>query len=202
MNSSSEKGHVSISELTQHIKNQIQEELKEESQKKFTYEFEMASLTSDVIVYHTETREILIIERQDGQLALPGGYVDIKDGETFLECAQRELKEETGYFASYEEFKEIGVFDSPDRDPRGRTITKAFYVEVVGDLPFRAGDDAVSLMWIPHRNLMHLNLHTLKTPKEPLAFDHNEIVTKFVREHTEYVTLSTQPIEQDTEGDN
>ena len=160
----------------------------------YEYEFEMSALTSDILVYREDTREILIIERQDGQLALPGGYVDIKDNETFLECAVRELKEETGFFADESNFKEIGVFSSPDRDPRGRTVTTAFYVKIKdGAMPFKAGDDAVNLYWIKSRYLMSFN-QVSTAPKEILAFDHNEIVTKFVLEHTEYVTLSAQPM--------
>lgn len=155
----------------------------------YEYEFEMSALTSDVLVYREDTREILVIERQDGQLALVGGYVDIKDNETFLECAQRELKEETGFFADLKQFNEIGVFSSPNRDPRGRTVTTAFYVKIKdGSMPFKAGDDAEELFWIPGEDLMKLFLVPLgsKSPKIDLAFDHNLIVTRFMKEFTDW----------------
>ena len=82
--------------------------------------------------------------------------------ETLEECARRELKEETGLTPTGE-MVELKSFSTVDRDPRGRTITVAFLVEI----PLteaKGGDDAAEARWFPLDGL------------PPLAFDHDEIL--------------------------
>ena len=82
--------------------------------------------------------------------------------ETLEECARRELKEETGLTPTGE-MVELKSFSTVDRDPRGRTITVAFLVEI----PLteaKGGDDATEARWFPLDEL------------PPLAFDHDEIL--------------------------
>jgi ADP-ribose pyrophosphatase YjhB (NUDIX family) len=63
-----------------------------------------------------------------GILALPGGFVD--EDET-VECAAvRELEEETSVRVTEDRLRLIGVFSRVDRDPRGRTITVAYFCEM------------------------------------------------------------------------
>lgn len=54
--------------------------------------------------------------------ALPGGF--LREDESVEECAWREIIEETGIKPI--SMKNIGVFSSCDRDPRGRIISNAF----------------------------------------------------------------------------
>lgn len=110
--------------------------------------------------------DVLLIERgwppYQGQMALPGGGVD--PGETSRAAAARELAEETGVRVAPENLVLVGVYDRPDRDPRGRYVTAAYVVTVPDDTTAQAGDDAAAVQWAP-----------LKAPGE-LAFDHGEIV--------------------------
>ncbi|MFI1586136.1 NUDIX domain-containing protein [Embleya sp. NPDC020630] len=128
-------------------------------------ETEIVQMTSDVVVT-TPDSHVLLIERgwdpHKGSWALPGGYVDA--GETFRVAAARELAEEACLWVDAEELREVGVFDRPDRDPRGRFVTVAYAITVPAGTTAQAGDDAVAAVWWPLAAL------------PPLAFDHAEIV--------------------------
>jgi 8-oxo-dGTP diphosphatase len=121
--------------------------------------------TADVVAV-TDDDRVLLIERgwppHQGAWALPGGHVD--PGETSLAAAVRELEEETGVRVNPADLTPIGVFDRPDRDPRGRYVTVAYRVQVPSGTSIVAGDDARNTEWFPIDDL------------PPLAFDHADIL--------------------------
>lgn len=83
------------------------------------------------------------------------------------DCAKRELKEETGM--EVRSLKYLGTFSEVNRDPRGRTITIAYYAvveksEVVG------ADDASQARWFPIDLI------------PSLAFDHDKILQMALEE--------------------
>src|SRR5687768_8044699 len=88
--------------------------------------------TADVVATSPDGH-VLLIERgwdpHKGQWAHPGGHVD--PGETSRDAAARELAEEAGVYAAPEELDQIGTFDQPDRDPRGRYVTVAYHLTVI-----------------------------------------------------------------------
>ncbi|MEU8839957.1 NUDIX hydrolase [Streptomyces roseus] len=128
--------------------------------------FETIRYTADVVVTTTDGH-VLLIERGwppfKGAWALPGGHVDA--GETSRATAARELAEEAGVYATPEELVQLGVWDQPDRDPRGRYITVAYHLTVIPGTAIEAGDDAVNARWWPLNDL----------PAQ-LAFDHAKII--------------------------
>ncbi|MBT2425243.1 NUDIX hydrolase [Streptomyces sp. ISL-112] len=130
-----------------------------------TETFETIRYTADVIVMTPDNR-VLLIERgwdpHKGAWALPGGHVD--PGETSREAATRELLEEAGVQINPAHLRQIGVFDEPDRDPRGRYITAAYLAIVPNDTVATAGDDAVRAAWFDINQL------------PGLAFDHATII--------------------------
>ena len=81
-----------------------------------------------------------------------------EDAET---CARRELLEETGLKADYVE--QFGTFTEVNRDPRGRTVTIAYYA-LVKKSEVKGADDAAQAKWFPIGNI------------PPLAFDHDRIL--------------------------
>jgi 8-oxo-dGTP diphosphatase len=67
--------------------------------------------------------KILLIDRADGMgYAIPGGIVRAR--ETIEQCALRETYEETGYQVQITGL--IGVYSSPGRDPRFRSVGIAY----------------------------------------------------------------------------
>ncbi|WP_330335738.1 NUDIX hydrolase (plasmid) [Streptomyces sp. NBC_00536] len=123
-------------------------------------------LTADIVAT-TPDGLVLLIERgwppHKGAWALPGGWVDA--GETSRAAAVRELAEETGLRVVEGDLRQVGTFDQPDRDPRGRFVTVAYAVTVPTGTAVQAGDDATSARWWPVDSL----------PAQ-LAFDHADIL--------------------------
>ncbi len=119
----------------------------------------------DVVV--VRDGKILLVRRKKepfaGKWALPGGIIE--EGESAEEAAIREVKEETGLSVKITGL--VGVFSKPDRDPRGRVISIAFSAVPTGGEE-KAGSDASSVKWFPITRL------------PDLAFDHSEIVEKFI----------------------
>ena len=118
--------------------------------------FAVTFVTTDVVVI--KSGHVLLIRRKvnpgKGLLALPGGFLN--PDEWIIDCAFRELKEETRIKVDKKVLKEHvvdqRVFDHPDRSLRGRSITHAYCVKLPdgGELPqVRGDDDAERALWIP-----------------------------------------------------
>ena len=84
------------------------------------------------------------------------------ENEPLEAAARRELFEEAGVVPP--ELQQLGAFGDPGRDPRGWTVSVAFWTRIAGDVTPRAGDDASAARWWPLNAL------------PPLAFDHADIV--------------------------
>lgn len=123
---------------------------------------------------------ILLIRRGrhpgKGLYALPGGFLNQE--ERIQDGAIRELKEETKIDVPkpilVNSIADNYVFDHPLRDPRGRTITHAFLIDLnLKKLPkVAASDDASMVSWIP--------LHELEFIQDKIYADHMQIITFFI----------------------
>ncbi|GGY77037.1 NUDIX domain-containing protein [Streptomyces anulatus] len=125
--------------------------------------------TADVVLL--AVGHVLLIQRRwyphAGSWALPGGHVDA--GETSLQAAVRELKEETGITVPVDALGQVGAFDAPGRDPRGRYVTVAYTATLPEPDAPTPLDDAADARWWPLTDL------------PPLAFDHADILTASTR---------------------
>src|SRR5262245_57461518 len=114
----------------------------------YCYPYPRPALTVDVAVFTLDVDQLklLLIRRKTvpfmGYWALPGGFVN--EGERVLDAAHRELQEETGVEGS--KLHEFGAFGDPGRDPRGWTITVAYFTLLDRDrIQTRAADDAAEV---------------------------------------------------------
>ena len=73
----------------------------------------------------------LVYRRDTQQWSLPGGMVDW--GEDIIHALKRELKEETG-LDCLQIKRLVGVYSSPDRDPRLHSISITIAIEVTGEM--------------------------------------------------------------------
>jgi 8-oxo-dGTP diphosphatase len=135
----------------------------------YTYDYPHPAVTVDILIFtiHDNDLKVLLVRRAlepfEGQWALPGGFVGM--GESLRRAAWRELKEETGVHAAF--LEQLGAFGHPDRDPRERVITVAYYALVpFARLEIRAASDAKEARLFSMREL----------PK--LAFDHSRILRR------------------------
>jgi 8-oxo-dGTP diphosphatase len=113
---------------------------------------------------------VLLVQRDwdpfEGRWALPGGHVE--PCESSQTAAARETAEETGIKVPSASLVQVGVFDAPGRDPRGRYVTVAYTALLQGMPAPTAGDDARAARWVPVRDLLD--------DPDALAFDHHRIV--------------------------
>jgi 8-oxo-dGTP diphosphatase len=134
----------------------------------YRYEYPHPAVTVDCVVFGLDegALNVLLIQRdQDpyqGAWALPGGFV--KMDEDLETAARRELEEETAVRDLY--LEQLYTFGEPERDPRERVITVAYFAIVnLFDHPVKAATDARNAGWFDTDDL------------PPLAFDHAGILS-------------------------
>jgi 8-oxo-dGTP diphosphatase len=132
-----------------------------------TYEYPRPMVTVDTVIFTVlgDDLKVLLIRRGiepfKGQWAIPGGFVGMEEG--LEEAARRELQEETNVTDVYME--QLYTFGAPERDPRGRTITVAYFALISADQrELAAATDSAEVGWFSVYDL------------PPLAFDHANIV--------------------------
>lgn len=127
----------------------------------------------DAIVFGYSKKEgvsLLLIQRKyepfKNSWALPGGFV-LAD-ESLETAVIRELQEETGITVNY--LEQLYSFGEPDRDPRQRVISIAYFglVKTSQFHELKASTDAENAAWFSIKKL------------PALAFDHKQIIRQAV----------------------
>lgn len=152
----------------------------------YQYDYPHPAVTTDIVIFtiRDDRLKLLLIRRGaepfKGNWALPGGFVGID--ESLEDGARRELQEETGVSGVW--LEQLYSFGAPDRDPRERVITVAYYALIPSDkLAIRAATDAEAVGWFAMDEL------------PDLAFDHADIVAmaqERLRAKLDYSTIAFQ----------
>lgn len=147
--------------------------------------YERPSITVDVVIFTLIDRElhVLLVRRKrwpyEGYWAIPGGFVQMH--ESLEDAARRELEEETGVRDIY--IEQLYTFGDPDRDPRTRVISVAYFALVRADRQrLRVSEESLDVRWFP-----------VRAAPSPLAFDHDRILATALarlRSKLEYTTLA------------
>ena len=172
--------------------------------------------TSDLLIFGIDSRvsgnvrslpkkyfSILLVKRNkepfNNKWCLPGGYVN--SNETSKEAAIRILEKETSLNDVY--MQQVGVYDSIDRDPRGRTVSSSYMALIDRtilkqeiskeaawfDIEVVEKEDVISVKLINEETISYdvkkitidkkTNEYEYKViNKSGLAFDHDEIIVK------------------------
>ena len=149
-------------------------------QEQFTYGHPHPAVTTDCVVFGFDgvRLNVLLIERggepYKGCWAFPGGFLEID--EAAPDGARRDLFEETGLQVT--NIEQLGAFTRPDRDPRERVISIAYFTlmrtaDVVG------ADDAAQARWFAIGRMPEL------------AFDHQQIFEQALERMSHYLKLKT-----------
>jgi 8-oxo-dGTP diphosphatase len=148
----------------------VNEVVVRETTDQYCYDYPRPAVTVDIILitFYDNDLKVLLIQRNhapfQGKWALPGGFVDID--EDLDDAALRELAEETNITDVY--LEQLYTFGQPDRDPRTRVITVAYFALLSADqaarLQIRGGSDAKHARWWSMYQLPEL------------AFDHDRIL--------------------------
>jgi 8-oxo-dGTP diphosphatase len=147
-----------------------------------------ANTVDTVIARMFESKlQVLLIKRKfhpdAGMWAIPGGFLDIKKNESLDNASTRELEEETK--VKDKVVRQLKTYGDPDRDPRDRIITTAYYALVdqifLDKTTIKASDDASDYMWADAYDLPEM------------ALDHAEILSDFLselRERVQYTPIA------------
>lgn len=113
-----------------------------------------------------------------GVPALPGGYIHAdKDADT-RDAAMRTLREKTGIASPY--LEQLATFAGPGRDPRGWSISVAYYALVPSALIDRAAHPEVTLIAVDEL--------------KGLPFDHRQIIDAALQRVRNKSSYSSLPV--------
>lgn len=157
-----------------------------------TLNFERPLTTVDIVIFAviSDKLHVLLVKRNNeagepcpDQWALVGGFVDVDQDATLEATALRKLMEKTGVQSPY--LEQLGSWGSRSRDPRGWSATHVYFALIPAESAITPvhGANTSDAKWTP---VIAGNV------KEPMAFDHPEILAAAIarlRSKVEYTSL-------------
>jgi 8-oxo-dGTP diphosphatase len=133
-------------------------------------QIEKPLFTVDSVLFtvHDGVLKVLMAKRAEspfvGYWGLPGGFIDVNVDENTDMTARRKLLNKTGLVPSYVE--QLQVISGPKRDPRGYSVTLAYYALVPHQIVEPKIASVESACWLSVSEL----------PNLLIAFDHLHII--------------------------
>jgi len=165
---------------------EVQRKKQEDDESSLLSRYEVPLVTVDIVLFTVEHNQlkVLLIQRKNAPFvnmwAIPGGFIHAD--ETLEEAASRRLFEETNVNNIY--LKQFASFGEPNRDPRCRVITVAYYALVSANkLTLEAHANAQDIRWYSMNDLPEL------------AFDHAKVIQRALsdlRRHVQSTPLAFQ----------
>lgn len=150
--------------------------------------YDNPQFTVDNVLFTVEQNQlmVLMVKRTippfQGRWSLPGGFVDIHQDDSTDMTARRKLKQKTGVLPNY--LEQLQVFSGLTRDPRGFSVTLAYYALVAYQHVQSHIATAEDARWINVNQLDEL----------PVAFDHKEIIAAGRRRLEQKALYSLLPV--------
>lgn len=132
-----------------------------------SYHFPVVTVDVTMVTIEDNCLKVLLIKRTrdpfKGKLALPGGF--LAQDEKAEHAVARIVKDKAGVNINEIYIEQLYAFDDPQRDPRGRVISIAYFALVPREkIKFESGEHLQAPLLFP------VSSHTT------LAFDHSHIV--------------------------
>lgn len=146
-------------------------------------DFPAPLVTVDSVLFTIIDNElrVLMVRRanhpQLGYWGLPGGFIDLASDRSTLDAAMRKLVEKCGIEPAW--LEQLASFSGPERDPRGWSVTTAYFALISWQACQPHARDVADARW--------LSLSSLSEIKN-IAFDHRDII------HTAYERLQQKTL--------
>ena len=154
------------------------------------HDFDVPLTTVDMAIFTLKdyVLQVLLVKRAQhpalGKWALPGGFIDLKKDHCLMDTAKRKLREKTGVNTPY--LEQVASFGSSDRDPRGWSVTLAYFALLSWEEVTLSKDGSSDdIKWVAIDNV----LNTIN-----LAFDHDEILLACIERLRNKVQYTSLPI--------
>lgn len=147
-------------------------------------------MTVDVVIFSVldDRLQVLLVQRNKAahepypdSWALPGGFIDVQQDDSLLDCALRKLREKTGVVTPY--LEQVGSWGSATRDPRGWSATHVYFALVPWqEVNAQTDTNVIDTAWFPVEKCARLKL----------AFDHSVLfkaTLERLRNKVEYTSL-------------
>lgn len=144
-------------------------------------------VTVDSVLFTLSQQQlcVLLVQRanhpQKGWWGLPGGFIDMQHDASTRATALRKLQEKTGVVPPW--LEQLETFSGPNRDPRGWSLTTAWYALIAQESCQPRSGDVSDAEWLPVEAAMQ---------RRDIAFDHQAIIAsalKRLRQKTLYTLL-------------
>lgn len=135
------------------------------------HDYEVPLCTVDMCIFTVmdNALQVLLTQRSQfpckNQWALPGGFIHTGQDTSLNDTAFRKLYEKTGVASPY--LEQVATIGSPQRDPRGWSVTVLYFALICPDgVHLKPDDSSMDVRWVPYA----------EATSWQLAFDHNHLL--------------------------